>query len=157
MKQAITAAEVRPLLLDYVSAIDREQFQRWPEFFTETAVYRITTLENEERGLPLSIMLCNNQAMRFDRLEALERANVFEPHRYRHILSDTEVLATDPTRATLRTSFICVRIMADGDTMLFVSGEYRDEVVRVDAALRFAARTVVLDQSRIDTLIAIPL
>ena len=36
-------------------------------------------------------------------------------------------------------------------------GEYLDEVVREDGALRFRSKTVVLDQSRIDTLIAIPL
>jgi anthranilate 1,2-dioxygenase small subunit len=157
MSQPITVTEARALLVAYVNAIDRGELKRWPEFFTDEAVYRITTHENEERGLPLSIMLCSNRAMRFDRLESLERANVFEPHRYRHVMGDTEIVSAGPGRATLRTSFVCVRIMVDGDTTLFVSGEYRDELVRGDGGLALAARTVVLDQSRIDTLIAIPL
>lgn len=153
----ITAAEARALLVRYVNAIDRMELAAWPGFFPEDGVYRITTLENEERGLPLSIMLCSNRAMLYDRLEAIERANVYEPQRYRHVLSDTELVASDASGATLRTSFLCARIMATGESDLFVSGEYRDRVVRTPDGLAFASRTVVLDQSRIDTLIALPL
>lgn len=154
----IDEAAARRLLRDYANAIDRGELGRWPEFFTERATYRITTRDNHERGMPLSIWLCSNRAMLYDRLEAIERANVFEPHRYRHILSDSELVQASGEEARLRTSFICVRIMDHGDTMLFVSGEYVDRIVREEGSgLRFAERTVVLDQSRVDTLIALPL
>jgi anthranilate 1,2-dioxygenase small subunit len=153
----VTAAEARALLCDYTDALDDGRLGEWPTFFTETCLYRITTRENQRRGYPLSIMLCDTLAMLYDRIEATEKANVFEPHSYRHILSDSRVLAPASDALTLRTGFLCVRTMADGSAMLFVSGEYLDEVVRVDGACRFRAKTVVLDQSRIDTLIAIPL
>ena len=110
----ITLAEARALLRDYVNAIDRGRLAEWPNFFVEACSYRITTRENEERGFPLSIMLCNNRAMLFDRIEATEKANIFEPHSYRHILSDSEVVAEANGALMMRTSFLCVRIMNTG-------------------------------------------
>jgi anthranilate 1,2-dioxygenase small subunit len=147
----------RALLRDYVNALDRGALTTWPTLFTDDCVYRITTRENQERGFPLSIMLCNNRAMLFDRIEATEKANIFEPHSYRHILSDSEVVSHSGDALTIRTSFLCVRTMHDGSMMLFVTGEYVDEVVIEDGHCRYRAKNVVLDQSRIDTLIAIPL
>ena len=153
----VTEAAARALLRDYALTLDRGPLSSWPTFFTDPCLYRITTRENEERGYPLSIMLCNNRPMLFDRIEATEKANIYEPHTYRHILSDTEVVAQGPGGLSTRTSFLCVRIMHDGATTLFVSGEYVDEVIQEDGRARYRAKTVVLDQSRIDTLIAIPL
>jgi anthranilate 1,2-dioxygenase small subunit len=112
---------------------------------------------NEQQNLPLSIMLCDNQAMLYDRVEAVEKANIFEPHFYRHILSDSRVLAADPHSLKIETSFICVRSMLDGRMDLFTAGKYVDELVKQDGRCLFSSKTVVLDHSRIDTLIAIPL
>jgi anthranilate 1,2-dioxygenase small subunit len=95
--------------------------------------------------------------MLFDRIEATEKANIFEPHSYRHILSDSEVVAKTADLIRVRTGFICVRIMHSGETTLFASGEYVDEVVRENGRCRFRSKAVILDSSQIDTLIAIPL
>src|SRR5262249_37836374 len=59
MQVMITKSEARNLLCEYIATIDRGKLREWPNFFAETCVYRIATRENEERGLPLSIMLCN--------------------------------------------------------------------------------------------------
>lgn len=153
----LSETAARSLLRDYVNALDRGTLRIWPTLFTQDAVYRIATRENEERGLPLPIMLCSNRAMLFDRIEATEKANIFEPHSYRHIISDSEIVARSDDALTIRTGFFCVRTMHDGTMMLFVTGEYVDEVVLDEGRCRYRAKTVVLDQSRIDTLIAIPL
>jgi anthranilate 1,2-dioxygenase small subunit len=153
----VAEAAARALLRDYVHALDRGALTTWPTFFTDPCLYRITTRDNEERGFPLSIMLCNNRSMLYDRIEATEKANIYEPHSYRHVLSDTEVVARGADALSTRTSFLCVRIMHDGATTLFTSGEYLDEIVLDEGRPRYRAKTVVLDQSRIDTLIAIPL
>ena len=56
------------------------------------------------------------------------------------------------------TGFAVLRIMRTGETELFVSGRYFDEVVRsADGTLRFQKRDVVCDSHRIDTLLALPL
>ena len=148
---------IRALLRDYANTIDRGALAHWPDFFAQTCQYRITTRENVDRGFPLSIMLCTSRAMLFDRLEATEKANVYEPHGYRHILSESEIEAGPDGVAVVRTSFLCVRIMLTGDMTLFACGEYLDEVVGEGGRAVFRSRTVILDSSKIDTLIAIPL
>jgi anthranilate 1,2-dioxygenase small subunit len=153
----VTPLDARALLSDYTYALDAGRLADWPTFFTADGLYRITTRENLERGYPLSIMLCDNRNMLYDRVEATEKANIFEPHYYRHVLSDSQPMESKDGAYAARTSFICVRTMLDGSSMLFCSGEYLDEVVREDGVCRFRSKTVVLDQSRIDTLIAIPL
>jgi anthranilate 1,2-dioxygenase small subunit len=153
----ITEAEARQRQAAYAYTIDEGPLSDWPKFFTDPCLYRITTRVNEERKMPLSIMLCDNQAMLYDRVEAVEKANIFEPHFYRHILSDSRVLSAQDTSLVLETSFICVRSMLDGRMDLFTAGKYVDHVVKQDGRCLFKSKTVVLDHSRIDTLIAIPL
>jgi anthranilate 1,2-dioxygenase small subunit len=102
-------------------------------------------------------MLCTSQGMLFDRIEATQEANLFEPHYYRHILSDSFVSRDEGDVIETTTNFLCVRTMLNGDSMLFVSGRYIDEVVAEDGQPRYRSKMVVLDQCKIDTLIAIPL
>jgi anthranilate 1,2-dioxygenase small subunit len=155
-QQAIQAG-ARQLLADYTYVLDEGPLTDWPTFFTETCLYRITTRQNEERNMPLSIMLCDNHAMLYDRVEAVEKANIFEPHYYRHVLSDSRLLRTTPDSIVTETSFICVRTMLDGRMCLFAAGKYVDEIVLEGDRRLFRAKTVVLDSSQIDTLIAKPL
>jgi anthranilate 1,2-dioxygenase small subunit len=153
----ISEAEARRHQAAYTYVIDEGPLSEWPKFFTDPCLYRITTRMNEQQNMPLSIMLCDSQAMLYDRVEAVEKANIFEPHFYRHILSDCRVLAADARSIKLETSFICIRSMLDGRMDLFTAGKYVDHVVKQDGCCLFSSKTVVLDHSRIDTLIAIPL
>jgi len=157
MSSAVTFEEATALLADYAYALDDGNLAAWPSFFTDPCLYRITTREMYRQGRPLSIMLCDNHAMLYDRVEATERVNIFEPHHYRHVLSRSRPIDALAACLHLQTGFICVRTMADGAQSLFVSGEYRDEIVRGPARCLLRARTVILDSSRIDHLIAIPL
>jgi anthranilate 1,2-dioxygenase small subunit len=157
LDQDVTLAEARALLCDYAAVLDDGALADWPKLFTDDGIYRIATRENERRGMPLPIMLCDSRAMLYDRVEACEKANIFEPHWYRHILSDSRPLAKADGTLTLQTSFICIRTMQMGEMSLFVSGVYVDQVVRDSGKCCFRSKTVVLDQSQIDTLIAIPL
>jgi anthranilate 1,2-dioxygenase small subunit len=148
---------IRSLMVDYCYAIDEGDLKRWPDFFSAQCLYRITTRENESQNMPLSIMLCDSQAMLFDRVEAIEQANIFEPHTYRHILSDSVVTGGADETVKLKTSFCCIRTMLDGSMLLFAAGCYYDEVELSDDTCLLKSRTVVLDSSKVDTLLAIPL
>jgi anthranilate 1,2-dioxygenase small subunit len=152
-----TLAEARQLLAAYTYVLDEGPLTDWPSFFTETCLYRITTRQNEERNMPLSIMLCDNHAMLYDRVEAVEKANIFEPHYYRHVLSDSRMLRTTPDSVWMETSFICVRTMLDGRMSLFAAGKYVDEIIAQADLCLFRSKVVVLDPSQVDTLIAKPL
>jgi anthranilate 1,2-dioxygenase small subunit len=152
-----TLAQGRQLLAAYTYVLDEGPLADWPTFFTETCLYRITTRQNEERNMPLSIMLCDNHAMLYDRVEAVEKANIFEPHYYRHVLSDSRMLRATSDSVWMETSFICVRTMLDGRMTLFAAGKYVDEIVAEAGRCLFQSKTVVLDASQVDTLIAKPL
>lgn len=154
---SVSEAEARRHQAAYTYVLDEGPLSDWPKFFTDPCLYRITTRMNEQQNMPLSIMLCDNQAMLYDRVEAVEKANIFEPHYYRHILSDTRVLAVDAHSIKIETSFICVRSMLDGRMDLFTAGKYVDHLIKQEDRCLFSSKTVVLDHSRIDTLIAIPL
>ena len=52
-----TLAQARQLLTIYTYVLDEGPLGDWPGLFTETCLYRITTRQNEERNMPLSIML----------------------------------------------------------------------------------------------------
>ena len=88
---------------------------------------------------------------------ALRRANIFEPHRYRHIVGPIRVEAIDATVAQAHSNFIAVRIMHDGEMSLFAAGRYLDRIDLTSKPYRFIERLVVLDSQKIDTLLVIPL
>jgi len=147
---------VEQLHARYVHALDDDRLEDWPNFFSENVVYRITTAENESRGLPLPVLLCDSRAMLRDRVQSLRHANIYEPQHYRHIVSSILVNEVDATHATSIANFLVVRIMQDGQTMLFASGVYRDRIALKPAPL-YEERVVVCDSRRFDTLLAIPL
>ena len=141
----------------YAQAIDSDALEQWPAFFAEKCSYRITNVENEREGLPAGIVYADSRAMLEDRIAALREANIYERHRYRHLLGVPLVEAADDSGAVARTPFMVARIMATGETMLFATGEYRDRFVRSGGKLLLAERVAVCDSTVTDTLLALPL
>jgi len=148
---------VENLLTRYVHALDDDRLEEWPDFFVEKGLYRITTAENFQQKLPLSIILADSRAMLRDRVSALRHANIYEAQRYRHLVSSTlvELLGAHSVRAI--SNFHVVRIMHTGETELFASGRYLDRIRLDGGAAQFEERIVVLDSRSVDTLLAIPL
>lgn len=140
----------------YAHALDAGRLEDWPNFFTEAGTYRITTAENEERGLPLAVLLAEGRPMLRDRVASLRHANIYEPQRYRHMVSSVLVDEVDGRTAVSVANFLVIRIMQDGGTMLFASGRYVDRIRLVPEPL-YEARVVICDSRRFDTLLAIPL
>jgi 3-phenylpropionate/cinnamic acid dioxygenase small subunit len=148
---------VENLLARYVHALDDDRLEEWPDFFVRDGCYRITTAENFERRLPLSIMYADSRAMLRDRVSALRRANIYEAQRYRHAVSSTLVERSDAHTARATSNFQVVRIMHTGESMLFATGRYLDRI-RIDGEHpQFEEKTVVLDSRSVNTLLAIPL
>ena len=149
--------ELHELYAAYAACLDSDALERWPEFFTDECTYRITSAENYEAGLPLGLIYATSKEMLRDRVSALREANIYEPQRYRHVVSGIAIEHDDDAGLDVSASFVVVRTMQDGAMTLFAAGRYLDRVVRADAGWRYARRIVVLDSRRIDTLLAIPL
>jgi 3-phenylpropionate/cinnamic acid dioxygenase small subunit len=141
----------------YARAIDEEEFEHWPEFFVEHCLYKLTTADNHARGLEAGLMYADSRAMLQDRISALREANIYERHRYRHIVGLPMVLGAADGATEVETPFLVVRIMRDGRMDLFATGRYLDQVVEVDGELRFRERLAVCDGARFDTLVALPI
>jgi anthranilate 1,2-dioxygenase small subunit len=147
---------VEDLYSEYAHTIDDDRLEEWPDLFTDTANYRVTTRENYDNGLPLAMVYCDGRGMMADRISALRTANIFEPHVYCHMLSAVRVLAREGGVICARSNFSVLRTMQEGETMLFAVGRTFDKIVEDGGRLRFAERLAVLDSRRVDTLLVIP-
>jgi 3-phenylpropionate/cinnamic acid dioxygenase small subunit len=149
---------IQDLNARYAQAIDDNKLEAWPDFFTDSGRYRVTTADNFERGLPLGMIHATSRAMLRDRVRSLRDANVYEAQRYRHLVGTPLVTSGAEGMVEAQTSFMVARIMHSGETKLFVTGRYHDRIVLDDGGeARFAEKLVILDSRLIDTLLAIPL
>jgi len=148
---------VELLTADYIGCIDQDDLENWPAFFTDDCLYRITSRENYTRGLPAGFFYCSGRGMLQDRIASLRRANIYEPHYYRHLVSGTRWQCAGSTEWRFFTNFQVIRTMKSGEMTLFAVGFFDDLVVECDGQLRFQEKTVVCDSSRIDTLLVIPM
>ena len=151
---------VAELYAAYADCIDDDRLEEWPNFFAaDNCRYLITSRESHEAGLRHGIIYCGSHGMLVDRVMALRRASMFEPHRYRHIVGPARVgkVADGGGIAEARANFLVVRIMHDGDSRLFATGRYLDRIAVGATPYRFIERVVVLDSQKVDTLLVIPL
>lgn len=148
---------VEDLIGAYSAAIDEDRLEDWPNFFVDQGRYTILTRDDFDQGLKFGIISADSKAMLLDRVTALRQANIYEPHGYRHIVGPMRVLSEASGVAEARSNFMIVRIMKDGETMLFVTGEYRDTIDVTTDPFRFIERLVLTDSHKFDTLLALPL
>ncbi|WP_151445760.1 aromatic-ring-hydroxylating dioxygenase subunit beta [Lacisediminimonas profundi] len=148
---------VERLQTDYVNTIDEERYRDLPDFFTERGRYRIISKENHQRGRPFGLVFCDSRAMFRDRIVSMFKANIFEPHTYRHLTGRTTLGRGADGVLEARTSYMVARIMHDGAQELFSTGVYLDRMVEEDGKLLFCEKIVVTDSSRVDALLVIPL
>lgn len=143
---------------NYVQAIDDDRLEDWPEFFTDQCLYSVTSHENHLRGLQAGIVWCDSKGMLKDRVAGLREANVYEQHRYRHMVSMPATVQARGDRVVAKTPFAVYRITRNKPSELFVTGCWHDElVIEGEDRLKIAQRVTVCDSSVFDTLLAIPL
>lgn len=142
---------------EYVRCIDNDAVEQWPDFFVERCLYVVNTADNYAQGMQAGVIYADSRAMLHDRVSALRDANIYEQHRYRHIVGTPLVLERAEEGVKVETPFVVVRIMRDGQTDVFASGRYVDRIVDEAGALKFEERIAVCDSNNIDTLLAIPL
>ena len=141
----------------YASVIDNDRLEEWPNFFSEDCLFRIITKDDFDEGLLLGVILATSRNMLIDRVTSLREANIYESQCYRHIISYPIILQKKGELYDVETNFIVVRIMHNGESILFASGRYLDKIKNTAGDLFFTERVVVTDSRKFDTLLAIPL
>jgi anthranilate 1,2-dioxygenase small subunit len=157
LEAVVRRLELEALYTDYVHCLDADELEHWPDFFTEDCFYRVTSAENYEAGMPLGLIHATSRNMLKDRVSALREANIYEPQRYRHLISSIKIVDDREDTLDLTANFLVVRTMQEGDMTIFAAGRYLDQIQRQGDVWRFARKTVVLDSRQIDTLLAIPI
>lgn len=149
---------VQDLQLRYAHAIDEDQLEQWPAFFSEACRYRVIPRENHARGLPACLIDCTGRPMLEDRVVSLRSANIYNIHFDRHLLSPPLLEPVDAQGLVkVRTQFLVLQSDQSGVTKPFATGVYHDVVdLGGDQAL-FRERTVVLDTYGILELLATPI
>jgi len=148
--------ELHQLQERYVSVIDTDRLEEWPDLFTEDCIYEIVPKENFDLGLPIGIMHCFGRAMLRDRITSLRKANVFEPHTYRHVTSGLEFVEIDADTVDMQSNFVVVQTLTNGESRVYQAGRYLDRVMRTADGWRYQRKLAVYDTSRVQTLLVTP-
>ncbi|KDD19061.1 aromatic-ring-hydroxylating dioxygenase subunit beta [Bordetella bronchiseptica] len=138
--------EVEEFNADYCAALDGGQVESWPDFFTETALYRVTARENAELNLPVGLVYAEGRDMMHDRAVAISRTQMFAPRYMLHMVSNTRVTSETPDGEVAASStFLLMQTLVEGPTTLHLAGSYHDRFVRENGTLKLQERQVIYD------------
>lgn len=154
---ATTFEDISRFNVTYAACIDEDTLEAWPELFTDDCFYKVTTTENHNKGRPAGLIYADSKGMLHDRISSLREANIYEQHRYRHIIGMPLIIKEEDTVIHAETPFLVIRIMRGGQMDIFATGKYVDVLLRADKRMLLRQRIVVCDSVSIDTLLAIPL
>jgi len=141
----------------YDEALAEGQYESWPEFFTETCVYKITSRENYDSDLPIGLIYAESRAMLRDRVAALRKTLLYAPRMVRNLTGGTVLRALAADGMRLSASFAVFQTLLNEPTTVFLSGRYYDRVVEDAGALRFAERICVTDATLVPTSLIFPI
>ncbi len=158
-----SAAELRELRLeieefnsDYARVLDDGDLEAWPDFFADDGLYRITSRENADDGLPIGLIYCDGRGMLIDRVRAVIKTTMHEPRYLRHFNSNVRVTGVDDDLVSSDSNYLVVETLMEGGTNIFQSGRYEDTFIRVDGALRLRARHCIYDTLLITNALVYP-
>jgi anthranilate 1,2-dioxygenase small subunit len=148
---------VEDMMREYAACIDDGRYEQWPAFFTDECRYQIIPAESHALGYVSGFYLCESRGMLADRILCLRETAIYEPHRYRHLIGGTRVVALEGETCRAETPFAVIRTSNEGEMILFAAGKYIDTVVFGSGEPKFREKLVLTDSTRIDMLIAAPL
>ena len=148
---------IADMLADYGHLIDADKLEEWLDFFVEDSVYKIVPRENVVRGLPLSLMLCENKNMIRDRITSLRKANVYNIHVDRHVIGRPRIVGEAAGIYSVEANYAVFQTDQDGMTRIFSVGQYVDKVFFLEDSPKFKEKVVVVDTAAVPTLLATPL
>ena len=149
--------ELLALQDEYISTLDTQRLEAWPDMFTDDCLYEIISKENLDQGFVAPVIFCDSKKMLRDRVVSLRNANIFEPVVYRHFLSGLSFNAAEDGAVEMQSSYLVINTSQLGSSTVYQTGRYHDLVVQMEGRWRFRRKRVVYDTSRIQTALAIPI
>ncbi|NEX64696.1 aromatic-ring-hydroxylating dioxygenase subunit beta [Noviherbaspirillum galbum] len=148
--------EIESFHVEYCAVLDANDIERWPDFFSADATYRITSRENASLDMPVGLVYCEGRDMIVDRALAVAHSQMFAPRHMLHVLGIPRVLEEDGATIRAQTPFILMQTLIEGPSTIHLCGVYHDVFVRQEDRLLIARREVVYDTQILDTALAYP-
>ena len=145
------------LYTDYVAAVDNNEWDKWPEFFTEECIYKIQPRENYERGFPLATLSFESKGMLKDRVYGMTETIFHDPYYQRHVVGFPQVQGIDGRCIDAQANYAVFRTKPDELTTVFNVGRYIDRIRRTPGGLKFESRICVFDSEMIANSIIYPI
>jgi anthranilate 1,2-dioxygenase small subunit len=157
MNRAEEMIEVAALMARHGQLVDAGRLNEWMDLFAQECVYRIVPRENFDRGLPVTLLQCDNRRQLRDRVVSLLEAMKYNIHTDRHIIGMPTIVERSGGVIKAEAPFVVMQADAEGAGALFVFGSYVDQLVLEDGALRFKSKIAVIDNFEIPHALSTPI
>jgi len=148
--------EIEEFHHDYCWTLDCGDIERWPEYFTDDAVYRITARENADAGLPVGLVYADSRAMIRDRAFAIKHTQMYAPRTLQHFVSNVRVLEVKESGIKAQSNYLLLQTLVEGPTTIQQAGRYYDTFVRADGRLLLRDRQCIYDTVLIANDLVLP-
>jgi len=149
----IAKEAIRTLIQETAVLLDREAFDGWIDLFAEDSEYELVTY-----GPEIKSRMTWWKAKRDDLKRVLDEVpeHVRDTGLRRHLVTPLSITISD-TSATAESHFVVVRTDPGGNSDVFATGRYEDELVGEGGRWRYANHRCVLDTRMLGTGTHVPL
>jgi anthranilate 1,2-dioxygenase small subunit len=148
--------EIEEFHADYCWTLDCGDIERWPEYFTDDAVYRITARENADAGLRVGLVYADSKAMIRDRAFAIKHTQMYAPRTMQHLVTNVRVLQVAGDEVKAQSNYLLLQTLVDGPTTIQQSGRYYDTFARKGGKLLLRERQCIYDTVLIANDLVLP-
>lgn len=140
-------AQINAFHAEYCAVLDTGDVELWPEFFTEDALYRVTSRQNADLKLPVGLVYAEGRDMMHDRAVAIGRTQMFAPRHNLHLVTNVRLIdEADNGEIEAEANFLLIQTLVEGPSTVHLAGRYYDRFVRADGnKLLLKERQVIYD------------
>lgn len=153
----LTHLRIMQFYAAYASCINDGRYGAWPDFFTETAWYRVVARENYDRDLPLSTLSLKGRPMMKDRIYGIESTIFHAPYYQRHLIGLPMISASTDGRFDVEVNYTVIRTKRDVPAEIYSVGRYIDRVMVDEDVLKFEQKFCVFDNDIIPNSLIYPI
>lgn len=142
---------------EYCAALDHNEVEMWPDFFTEDAIYRITSRENVDLNMLVGLVYAEGKGMMRDRAVAISRTQMYAPRYLQHLVTNIRPIEEQENLILSQANFILLQTLVEGPSTLHLTGTYYDIFERQpDDNLLLKERQVIFDTSVLANDLVLP-
>ncbi|MBT2793901.1 aromatic-ring-hydroxylating dioxygenase subunit beta [Paraburkholderia strydomiana] len=155
--KALTArAAVEDFHAEYCAVLDGGDIEKWPDFFTENCLYRVTEYENAVHGFPVGLIYAEGRDMLRDRAVAISRTQMFAPRQMLHFVTNVRILDVTDEEIVAQSNYMLMQTLVEGATSLHQAGRLFDRFARKGNELLLKERQAIYDTAMIANDLAYP-